>query len=136
MFAEELGGIGEVAPPDLAAFIARYRFFFHPIRYTSLGLAACEAMMLGMPVVALATTEMATVVQNGVSGWIDTNLDRLVEHMRHLLADPADARRLGAGARGTALERFAIHRFVRDWDRAFLDVTASSRQPVRAGVAS
>jgi len=40
------------------------RFFFNPIRYTSLGLAVCEAMMVGMPIIGLATTEMATTVQN------------------------------------------------------------------------
>src|SRR5947209_4152115 len=67
MFAEEAGGLGEVPPPELPAFVARYRFFFHPIRYTSLGLAAIEAMMVGLPVVALATTELVTVVENGVS---------------------------------------------------------------------
>jgi hypothetical protein len=132
MFADEAGGLGEVPPPQLPAFVARYRFFFHPIRYTSLGLAACEAMTLGMPVVALATTEMATVVDNGVSGWIDTNVDRLVGHMRRLLADPAEARRLGDGARRTAQERFAIDRFVADWDATFRLVTGSGR---RAGVA-
>lgn len=118
-FAEEARGLGEVPPTELAAFVARYRFFFHPIRYTSLGLAACEAMTLGMPVVALATTEMSTVIDNGVSGWIDTDVGRLVERMRELLADPAEARRLGAGARRTALERFSIVRFVADWDAAF-----------------
>ena len=124
MFAEELGGLGEVPPPELAPFVARYRFFFHPIRWTSLGLAACEAMMLGMPVVALATTEMSTVVENGVSGWIDTDVDRLVGRMQDLLANPGQARRLGEGARRTALERFSIDRFVADWDAAFRLVTA------------
>ena len=123
MFAEELDGLGEVPPPELAAFVARYRFFFHPIRWTSLGLAACEAMMLGVPVVALATTEMSTVVENGVSGWIDTSVDRLIAHMHDLLADPDEARRLGEGARRTALERFSIARFVADWDAALRLVT-------------
>ncbi len=131
MFAEELGGLGEIPPPELAAFVARYRFFFHPIRYTSLGLAACEAMMLGMPVVALATTEMVTVIENGISGWIDTDVDRLTERMHALLADPSEARRLGEGARRTAQERFSIDCFVRDWDRAFADVTGRSVAPVR-----
>ena len=123
MFADDMGGVGEVPPPDLPAFVARYRFFFHPIRYTSLGLAACEAMMIGMPVVALATTEMSTVIENGVSGWIDTNVDRLIGHMQDLLADPEEARRLGEGARRTALERFSIERFAADWDRAFRRAT-------------
>jgi hypothetical protein len=136
MFADESGGLGEVPPPELAAFVARYRFFFHPIRYTSLGLAACEAMMLGMPIVALATTEMATVVENGVSGWIDTNVDRLVGHMQTLLSDPKEARRLGEGARRTARDRFAIDRFVSEWDAAFRLVTGHGRRTVDAGVAS
>ena len=136
MFAEDLGGLGEVPPPELPAFIARYRFFFHPIRYTSLGLAACEAMMLGMPVVALATTEMATVVENGVSGWIDTDVDRLISRMNGLLDDPVEAYRLGEGARRTAQERFAITRFVADWDAAFRRVTGHPRRPVDAHVAS
>lgn len=43
-----------------APFAARYRFLFNPIRYTSLGLAVIEAMMIGMPVVALGTTDMVS----------------------------------------------------------------------------
>ncbi|MDQ3896953.1 MAG: glycosyltransferase family 4 protein [Actinomycetota bacterium] len=135
MFAEEAGGLGEIPPPELPAFAARYRFFFHPIRYTSLGLAACEAMMLGIPVVALATTEMSTVIENGVAGWIDTNLDRLIAHMQDLLADPAAARRLGEGARRRALERFSIDRFVSDWEAAFRLVTGRPASTVLTGAA-
>lgn len=112
---QDAGGIGEVKLPDLPAFEARYRFFFNPIRYTSLGLAVCEAMMIGLPILGLATTEMVTVIQNGVSGFVETRLDRLIDHMRRLLADPAEARALGDGARAVALERFGIDRFVRDW---------------------
>src|SRR5262249_22926405 len=69
----EGGGIGEVPHFELPAFEARYRFFFNPIRYTSLGLAVCEAMMVGMPILGLATTEMVTAVENGVSGYVETD---------------------------------------------------------------
>ncbi len=126
MGAEELGGLGEVQPPRLARFAARYRFFFNPIRYTSLGLALCEAMMAGMPIIGLATTELVTVVENGESGWIDTRVEPLVEHMNALLASPGEARRLGEGARRTAVERFGIDRFARDWADAFALVTGTS----------
>ncbi len=123
MGAEEAGGLGEIAPPQLPAFEARYRFFFNPIRYTSMGLAVCEAMMLGMPVVGLATTEMATAIENGVAGYVDTRVDALVERMRQLLRDPEEARRLGRGARAIAQERFGIGRFVRDWEETLELVT-------------
>ncbi len=64
--AEELGGFPSQGYGQVHALESRYRFFFNPIRYTSLGLAVCEAMMLGMPIVGLATTEMTTAVENGV----------------------------------------------------------------------
>jgi hypothetical protein len=97
----------------------RYRFFFNPIRYTSLGLAVCEAMMLGMPIIGLATTEMVTAVQNGVNGYVDTNVAALVEHMQRLLEDRTEAAELSRGACRIARERFGIERFVRNWDAAF-----------------
>ncbi|MFL5580124.1 MAG: glycosyltransferase family 1 protein, partial [Gemmatimonadaceae bacterium] len=65
MDSEVEGGLGEVRNVDVPAFISRYRFYFHPCRYTSWGLAACEAMMIGMPVVAPATTEIVTVILSG-----------------------------------------------------------------------
>jgi glycosyltransferase involved in cell wall biosynthesis len=127
----ELDGLGAIPLAQLPSVVAGYRFFFNPIRYTSLGLAVCEAMMIGMPIIGLATTEMATAVINGVSGYVDTNVARLVEHMQRLLADPEEARYLSEGARGVAEERFNIRRFTRDWDAAFALVTG--RQPGHEG---
>ncbi len=128
MQSEALDGLGEIRHDHLAQFESRYRFFFNPIRYTSLGLAVCEAMMLGMPIIGLATTEMATVIENGVSGYVDTNVDRLIEIMQTLLKSPAEAHYLSRGAKRVAQERFNIQRFVRDWDRAFARVC--DRRPV------
>jgi hypothetical protein len=123
MAAEEAGGLGEIEHRDLPAFAARYRFFFNPIRYTSLGLAVVEAMLLGMPIVGLATTEMATVIANGRSGYLDTNVERLIAYMQGLLRNAGAARALGREAQRQARERFAIGRFVADWNRAFAEVT-------------
>lgn len=123
MDAESEGGLGEVRNVDVPAFTARYRFFFHSCRYTSLGLAACEAMMIGMPVVAPATTEIVTVIRPGVNGYVDTSRSALLDAMRDLLRYPELARRWGEAARRTALERFGIERFVADWSRVLVDVT-------------
>ncbi len=134
MQSEKMGGLGEVPHDQLPAFEVRYRFFFNPIRYTSLGLAVCEAMMLGMPIIGLATTEMVTTVENGVSGYVDTSLENLVWYMYELLNDPAEARRLSAGASRYAQERFNIERFRLDWDEAFRLVTG--KLAIKHGVAS
>ena len=126
MGAQESGGLGEIRHAELPQFAAQYRFLFNPIRYTSLGLAVIEAMMVGLPVVALATTEMATVIQNGVNGYADTRIEALVAHMERLIADREHAERLGRGARATALHRFNIERFVRDWNAAFLGAVTNA----------
>ena len=118
-----MDGLGEVSPPELPSFASHYRFFFNPIRYTSLGLAVCEAMMIGMPIIGIATTEMTMVVENDVSGYVDTDVRQLIPRMQALLNDPAEAHRLGANARRYAEARFNIHRFIQDWNSTFARVT-------------
>ncbi|NKI92514.1 glycosyltransferase family 4 protein [Rhizobacter sp. SG703] len=124
MGSQRCGGLGEVANSALPATLAAHRFFFNPIRYTSLGLAVIEAMMIGVPVVALATTELVSVLRDGENGVIDTRVDRLIVRMHELLADPLEARRLGVAGRETARQRFGIERFVADWLDALRCVTA------------
>ncbi|MBC8033029.1 MAG: glycosyltransferase family 4 protein [Chitinophagaceae bacterium] len=115
MHSENVGGLGEINNRELSRFMAGYRFFFNPIRYTSLGLSVCEAMMTGLPVIGLATTEMVVTIRNGYSGYIDTDVNTLIERMQHLLDDRDEAARLGEGAMKTAYEKFNIERFKQDW---------------------
>lgn len=122
MGAHELGGLASLSHGELLALEARYRLLFNPIRYTSLGLAVCEAMTVGLPVVGLATTEMVSVVENGVSGFVSTDVCKVVGKAEELLADPEEARRLGRGAREVALARFGIGRFSREWEDVFASV--------------
>jgi glycosyltransferase involved in cell wall biosynthesis len=125
MQSEQLGGIGDIHYSQLHRRIAEYRFLFSPMRYTSLPLAVIEAMTIGMPVVALATTELPTVIENGVSGYVSCDMDELIERMRGLLADHDEARRIGANARAVARERFGLERFARDWNNAFAQAIGS-----------
>ena len=119
MGSEEVGGLGEINNRKLSALTAKYRFFFNPIRYTSLGLSVCEAMMTGIPIVGLATTEMVVTVKNDYSGYVHTDVDFLIEQMRMLLEDPQKAKQLGRGAQQTANEKFNIERFKKDWLQTF-----------------
>lgn len=120
------GGLGEIRPPELPEFIARYRYFFSPIRYTSLGLAILEAMSVGLPIVGLATCELATVIENGRSGFLETDTARLLEHMQRLVRDRAEAQTLGQAARQLARERFGIQRFAADWSHLLWEVAGDS----------
>jgi len=115
MGSDAYDGLGDLSHDELPRVTAAYRLFFNPIRYTSLGLAVCEALMLGMPVVGLATTELAAVLRDGDTGLVDTDVGRLVDGMQALLADRGAAARLGAAGREMARDRFGIERFARDW---------------------
>ena len=117
MESEELGGLGEVPRDELPAFVARYRFFLSPMRYTSLGLAILEAMAVGVPVVGLPTTELPRLIRSGENGILSADPRELVGHMRRLLADPGYARDLGAAGRRTVRERHGLARFRRAWSR-------------------
>jgi hypothetical protein len=119
MGTEKYGGLGEVLFPGLAAFTTRYRFLFNPIRHTSFGLSVCEAMMAGMPVVSLATTEYANMLKNGESAFINTDVDVLISDMKLLLSDRSMAADIGQQARALALEHFNMQRFTREWDEVF-----------------
>ena len=98
------------------AALARRRAYLHPFRWTSLGLSLIEAMQIGMPVVALATTEAVEAVPPG-AGVLSTSKEHLRSRLRELLADPAGAAEMGKRAREAALARYGLRRFLADWDR-------------------
>ncbi|MGH4025600.1 MAG: glycosyltransferase, partial [Pseudonocardiaceae bacterium] len=98
------------------AELARRRVYLHPIRWTSLGLSLLEAMYLGMPVVALATTEVAEAVPPQ-AGVVSTRVDRLAKALRLFVADPEYACEAGAAAREVARTKYSLDRFGTEWDR-------------------
>jgi glycosyl transferase family 1 len=111
-------------PQDrLHAEMARRRLYLHPVRWTSLGLSLLEAMHLGMPVVALATTEVVEAVPPE-AGVLSTRVEVLADAARRLVADPEQARVMGKAARAAATARYGLDRFLADWDRVLDEVLA------------
>jgi glycosyltransferase involved in cell wall biosynthesis len=76
-----------------------------------------------MPVVALATTEVAEAVPPE-AGIVSTRLETLREGLRRLIADPEEARVRGQAARAMALSRYGLRRFLADWDRLLEEVAS------------
>jgi len=112
--ADRLGVFDDVTQRQLHTEFARRRVYAHLPRWTSLGLSLLEAMHLGMPVVALATTEAYEAVPPG-AGVLSTDPDVLVAAARRFAFDPDLARAYGDKARQTALDRYGLDRFLRDW---------------------
>lgn len=107
--------------------LARRRVYVHTSRWTSLGLSLLEAMHLGMPVVVLAATEAVAAVPSG-AGVVSSRPEELATAVARFLADPTDARQVGAAAREAALSRYGLGRFLADWDDRLL----SAAQPLPA----
>ncbi|GGM45398.1 glycosyl transferase [Micromonospora sonchi] len=114
--ADRLTSHDDVPQHRMHAELARRRAYLHLCRWTSLGLSLIEAMSMGMPVVALATTEAVMAVPPD-AGALSTRVDALLAAAGRLVAEPDRARRAGARARGAARERYGLDRFLADWDR-------------------
>jgi glycosyltransferase involved in cell wall biosynthesis len=127
--------VGDLPQHRMHDEMARRRAYVHPLRWTSLGLALLEAMHLGMPVVALATTEAHEAVPPG-AGICSTDVDRLVRELRVLVAEPDRARALGAAGRAHVLNRYGLDRFLADWDAVLDRVTNGHRRRGRTPVAA
>ncbi|MDJ1132828.1 glycosyltransferase [Streptomyces iconiensis] len=107
---------------ELHSQLASRGVYVHPVRWTSLGLSLLEAMHLGMPVVALATTEVTEAVPPE-AGVVTNRIDELAHGVRRFLADPEEAARAGQAARTAALGRYSLSRFQADWDRLLKELT-------------
>jgi glycosyltransferase involved in cell wall biosynthesis len=122
--------IDDLPQDALHTELARRRAYLHPIRWTSLGLSLLEAMHLGMPVVALGTTEAHEAVPPQ-AGVVSTKLDVLSDALRRLVADPEEAAGRGAAARAYALEHYGLARFHADWDAALLEWAGAALEATR-----
>jgi hypothetical protein len=121
--AGRLGDIENLAQEELHRAMAKRRLYLHPIRWTSLGLSLIEAMQLGMPVVALSTTEVPEAVPPE-AGVVSNSLEVLDEAIRRLMDDPEQARLIGKKGREVALARYGLGRFLQDWDELLEEVGA------------
>ena len=126
-----LGGVEDPPQPLFHDQLAQRRVYLHPIRWTSLGLTLLEAMHLGMPVVALATTEVVEAVP-AAAGVVSNDVDKLEAALRRLVRDPDEARQLGLQARQAALERYGLARFLADWDAVLAEAVVGTPGEVAA----
>jgi glycosyltransferase involved in cell wall biosynthesis len=85
-----------------------------PSRSEGLSQALLEAMALGKPVIASASSGNLEVVTNGVDGRLVAPRDpgAWARAIEDVLADPPAAARMGEAARVTACDRFALSRTI------------------------
>lgn len=121
---------GDLPPNRLHDELAARRAYLHTTRWTSLGLSLLEAMHIGLPVIALGTTEAFRAVPPE-AGAVSTDVDVLVAAAEQLIADPDDARRRGDAARAFVLEHYGLPRFLEHWDDVLDGAVATTKRRAR-----
>jgi hypothetical protein len=111
----------DVPQQTMHAMLSANRAYFHPYRWTSLGLSLIEAMTIGMPVLAFPTTAAPESVP-AAAGVLSSDPDVLVAAARRWFAEPAEAYELGSAGRRHALEHFGLQRFLTDWQHLLKEV--------------
>jgi Glycosyl transferases group 1 len=111
----QVRGKGDVPAPRLLHQVARRRVYLHTDRWTSLGMSLVEAMYLGMPVVAVAST-MAPLVVPAEAGVVSADIKTLAYALEAFVTDLPAATAAGKSARDFAMAHFALERFLAEWD--------------------
>jgi hypothetical protein len=111
----------DVPQQAMHTMLSANRGYFHPYRWTSLGLSLIEAMTIGMPVLAFPATAAPESVPAD-AGVLSSDPDVLVAAARRWLAEPDEAYERGFAGRRHALERFGLQRFLSDWQHLLKEV--------------
>jgi glycosyltransferase involved in cell wall biosynthesis len=124
---DRLRPVGDLDSDRLATELARHRVYLHTARWTSLGLSLIEAMHLGMPVVAVASTEASRAVPPE-AGVVSADVAELTAAVRWLVGDVETARRMGKHAREFALAHYGLDAFLRRWDRLLAELVGAKTE--------
>ena len=121
---------GQVNYDELKKALRDHRVFFYtgtqPASYT---LSFIEAMMTGIPIVAVGkaignsefqeeqdTYEITDIIQNGQNGFVSDNIEELRGYISMLLNDHETARRIGEEGRQTAIKLFGKEQIKAQWE--------------------
>jgi D-inositol-3-phosphate glycosyltransferase len=117
---------GSVAQPRLATYYAAAEAALMPSYNESFGLAGLEAQACGTAVVASRGAGLASVLRDGVTGFLVDRQDSelYAGFMRRLLEEPGLSERLGRSGRKLA-ERFSWQRTAADLLSRFQEMAAA-----------
>lgn len=114
--------------PDIESVYAATDVFVFPSHQEPLAVAMLSAMAYGLPLVAFARGGNPEAVEDGKNGLLVKDLDAgaLADALARLLANPAEAQRLGEASRETVIARFSADHMVEGTLRLYEDAVSRS----------
>jgi glycosyltransferase involved in cell wall biosynthesis len=111
---------------DVTAAMGGWDVYAHASRSEGFGIALLEAMMTGLPVVAVATGGVPEVVLEGETGFLvpASDSDALADRIARFARSPELALRMGDRGRQRAITQFSLEREAADIDSAYRRVLA------------
>lgn len=84
-----------------------------------------EAMMTGVIPVCLNNHDVSLFIENRVNGFFADTPEELADYINHLFRNRAEAVRIGAAARRTALDVFNHDRYLTNWTQLLADTVGA-----------
>lgn len=107
---------------SLADLVNEYQtsqIFINTSTVSPVPTAMLEAMACGCAIVSLSNCMIPEIITHGQNGFLTNNLAEMRQILEHLLKRPEYCRQLGENARQTILEKFALARFINQWNDVF-----------------
>ena len=108
-------GRGPASRPKLFTQLARRRVYVHAARWTSLDVGLIQAMYVGLPVVAFASTMASTLVPPE-AGVVSADVRTLALATEAFIVDYGSAALAGKASRDYAVAHFSLDRFLAEWE--------------------
>lgn len=119
-----VGDTKEISRPahneyELRSFYQESLIYLNPSRYSPIPMSLLEAASMGCCIITTNNNLISTIFTDGLDSVMTNDENKMRSSIEYLLNNPDYARQLGMKARETVSQRFALNRFVSEWNNTF-----------------
>lgn len=115
--SEDITYIGSVGPEERNKVLGNAYALLHPINFNEpFGLSIVEAMACGTPVLALNKGSMPEIIQDGINGYIVSNIEEMADKIKAVMNISREA------CRATVESRFTREKMVREYMEVYQEI--------------
>ena len=114
---DEITYIGCANPKERDMVLGNAYVLLHPINFSEpFGLSVVESMACGTPVIAFGKGSMTEIIENGINGFIVSNINEMAERLKDI---KNISRKI---CRDTVVKRFSQDRMVKEYIEVYKEI--------------